>query len=69
MILFVAAGSGINLIAWPAFFDNNTFLSLFLVAAEYINPSVVIIVFIVGLLLINQLYFRRNKEHYYDHMK
>jgi len=68
MILFVAMGSGINLIAWPAFFDNNSFLALFLLAAEYINPAIVIVVFIVGLLLINQLYYRKNKEHYYDHM-
>ena len=68
MILFVAAGSDVMLIAWPAFFDNNSFLSLFLLAAEYVNPTIVIVVFIVGLLLINQLYYRKNKEHYYDHM-
>ena len=68
MILFVAAGSGINLIAWPAFFDNNSFLALFLLAAEYVNPAIVVVVFVVGLLLINQLYYRKNKEHYNDHM-
>lgn len=68
MILFVAAGSGISLIAWPAFFDNNSFLALFLLAAEYINPAIVVVIFVVGLLLINLLYYKKNKEHYYDHM-
>lgn len=69
MILFVQGASGTALTAWPAMFDNNTFFALFTVAAHYINPYAIAAIFIVALLALNQLYYRKNKEHYYDHVK
>lgn len=68
MILFIKSVSGVSLVAWPAFFDNNTFVPVLLAAIHFIGPVPAVILLIVGLLAITQIYYRRNKEHYYDHM-
>lgn len=69
MILFVAGVSGTMLTAWPAFFDNNTFFAALTVLSNLINPYVAAVLVIMVLLGITQIHYRRNKEHYYDHMK
>lgn len=69
MILFVQAVSGTSLTAWPAFFDNNTFWAALVALSSVINPYAAAVIAIVVLLGITQLYYRRNKEHYYDHVK
>ena len=69
MILFIQSVCGVSLTAWPAFFDNNTFFALLTVLCAKINPWIAVILVIVALLGLNQVYYAKNKEHYYDHVK
>lgn len=69
MILFVQKAGGLLLTAWPAFFDNNTVLPLYVFAFKYLPPLVACIVLIVFFLGINQIYYHNHKEHYYDHVE
>lgn len=69
MLLFIKEAAGFSLTAWPAMFDNNTFLPLVILAHAVLNPYVATILLVILLLAITQIYYRRHKEHYYDHMK
>ena len=69
MILFIQSVGNISLTAWPAFFDNNTFFALLTILCAKINPWVAVIAVIILLLVLNQIYYAKHKEHYYDHVK
>jgi len=68
MLLFFQ-GSGFNLSAWGAFFDNNTLLPALLLGVKALGPVVWMIILSVVLLVLAQLYYGRNKEHYWDHVE
>ena len=69
MILFVQKTGGLLLTAWPAFFDNNTVLPIYIFAFKYLPPLVACILLIVLFLGINQIYYHNHKDHYYDHVE
>lgn len=69
MILFVQSCSGTLLTAWPAFFDNNSYLVGLLVAYRYLPPMAAFFVVAILLLAINQLYYRNHKDTYYSYME
>ncbi len=67
MLLFFQA-NGFQLAAWGAFFDNNTLLPALLLGVKALGPVVWMIILSVLLLAAAQLYYKRNKEHYWDHV-
>ena len=69
MITFVQQVSGTTLVAWPAFFDNNVFFAALMAVYKVTGPWIGGVVVTLGLLGLNQLYYRKNKDHYYDHME
>lgn len=69
MITWFQKVGNISLVAWPGFFDNNTWLPVSLFVNYYINPYFGTIILIVLLLLANQLYYRKHKEGYYAHVE
>ncbi len=68
MLLFFQNSVGFHLNAWGAFFDNNTLLPVFLVGSKLLNPIVIMILLCVIMLVLTQLYYKKHKEHYWDHM-
>ncbi len=67
MLLFFM-NNGFTLSAWGAFFDNNTLLPALLLGVKAIGPVPWMIILSVILLAFTQLYYRSNKEHYWDHV-
>ena len=68
MLLFFQ-NSGFNLNAWGAFFDNNSLLPALLLGVKAIGPVPWMLILCVVLLAAAQLYYRSNKEHYWDHVE
>ncbi len=69
MIMFVKGVGGYSLSAWPAFFDNNTFFAGLMVLINFVGPYGGAIIAIIALLVLNQLYYRKHKAVYYNHIK
>ncbi len=68
MLLFFQNGAGFHLNAWGAFFDNNTVLPVLLAGSKLLNPIVVMLILSVLLLVLTQVYYKKHKDHYWDHM-
>ena len=68
MLLFFQS-NGFALSAWGAFFDNNSLLPALLLGAKALGPVVWMVILSVVLLAVTQLYYRANKEHYWDHVE
>lgn len=68
MLLFFQS-NGFTLSAWGAFFDNNSLLPALLVGVKALGPVVWMLILSVILLVCAQLYYRANKEHYWDHVE
>lgn len=69
MLLFFQNAAGFHLNAWGALFDNNSMLPLLLIGAKQISPIVAMVVLIVVMVIMTQIYYKKNAEHYWDHMK
>lgn len=70
LMLVWLSGQGFQLQAWGAFFDNNTLLPALLVGSRAINSPILWMIILSALLLwLTQVYYKHNKEHYWDHMK
>lgn len=69
MLLFFQNIIGFHLNAWPAMFDNNVLLAPFALGSKFLHPVAVMLILSVILLGLTQVYYRKNKEHYWDHMK
>ena len=68
MLLFFQS-NGFALSAWGAFFDNNSLLPALLLGVKALGPIPWMLILSVVLLAVTQLYYRRNKEHYWDHVE
>ena len=68
MLLFFQS-NGFTLSAWGAFFDNNSLLPALLLGVKALGPVVWMVILSVLLLLAAQLYYKANKEHYWDHVE
>ena len=67
MLLFFEKGVGFHLNAWGAFFDNNTVLPALVIGSKFLTPIVWSLIFSVILLVLTQVYYKKNEEHYWDH--
>lgn len=67
MLLFFQ-NNGFNLQAWGAFFDNNSLLPALLLGVKAIGPVPWMLILSVVLLGAAQLYYKKNQEHYWDHV-
>ena len=67
MLLFFQ-NNGFNLQAWGAFFDNNSLLPALLLGVKAIGPVPWMLILSVALLGAAQLYYKKNQEHYWDHV-
>ena len=67
MLLFFQS-NGFALQAWGAFFDNNSLLPALLLGAKAIGPIPWMLILSVVLLACTQLYYKKNQEHYWDHV-
>ncbi len=68
MLLFFL-NNGFTLSAWGAFFDNNSLLPALLLGVKALGPIPWMLILSVILLAVTQLYYKKNQEHYWDHVE
>ena len=68
MLLFFQNVANFHLNAWGAFFDNNTLLPVLLLGSKFVNPIVTMLLLCVLMMVLTQVYYKRHKDHYWDHI-